>query len=736
MKKTLTMVLASLLCSVSCLEALAFQPETVEKANEAPEPTAAVQSALAEEDENTVDGYLKNDPTYGTLFYYTNCDDGTISGDTDNRFVPAVTYSNPSILSSRTLSFSGGSNYSYALEEKDAESADKALKVAVNTAGGWRISALQSSIWFNQLGTYTLVFDCKKDTGVALQVRGRVWTDSEKTTRFISNSFSAGEWTEELVYTFTVDGETYDSSKTVIGKFSELQFADMRSSVPTDTAYYLDNIRLYYKPCVQVTYNYNLPTESATVYELANKSTAYDTTVTSALAEVGKAVPELYIPGYSFVGWKDAEGNSVEYYTASASGLSLTAYWEAVKPGYNMLTGTTEKADFENGGRQYVYLGYVGANGARSVESFTLGDDTRRVLRVSGVTTQYPTLVWPVKLESDRPYTFVWDSYADLAIHSFNIWNLYPDSTNKNYGFSVNACAEANQNGNWYTNCGTTGTGCVGGVNNGDMVQLDYTYNSYVAGSDSFNMYFDNIAVYPSYKITYILPDGSNVYDYVSYNKTTGFPETYTPKTSLLGAKRYMLEDGDGEVLSADTPIPLANADITLYAVTDGYTVTTENVFSYREPSETLSAGIRFRANVSALVHADSDEFGFIVARTAQLNDEELKFNSDSASTVYSADGKKFTGTTDGGVKYTGAVNHNNNGVNIIYGTDIDTNNTQFACVLVNLDKGYTSDGTTYDNRYDVQFTVRPYVIIAGKTYYGDSVSKSYNEVAPTGENA
>ena len=138
-------------------------------------------------------------------------------------------------------------------------------------------------------------------------------------------------------------------------------------------------------------------------------------------AEVGAAVPELYIPGYSFVGWKDAEGNPVEYYTAAASGLTLTAQWEAVKPGYNMLTGTTEKADFENGGRQYFYLGWVGSNGARSVESFTLGDNTRRVLRVSGVATQYPTLVWPVKLESDRPYTFVWDSYADLAINSFNI---------------------------------------------------------------------------------------------------------------------------------------------------------------------------------------------------------------------------------------------------------------------------------------------------------------------------
>ena len=54
------------------------------------------------------------------------------------------------------------------------------------------------------------------------------------------------------------------------------------------------------------------------------------------------------------------------------------------------------------------------------------------------------------------------------------------------------------------------------------MVQLDFAYMSYA--SDSFNMYFDNLAVYPSYKITYILPDGSEVCDYVSYDKAAGFP--------------------------------------------------------------------------------------------------------------------------------------------------------------------------------------------------------------------
>ena len=63
MKKTLTLALASLLCSVSCIEALAFEPETVETANKATEQTV-FQTALAEEDENTVGGYFKNDPAY------------------------------------------------------------------------------------------------------------------------------------------------------------------------------------------------------------------------------------------------------------------------------------------------------------------------------------------------------------------------------------------------------------------------------------------------------------------------------------------------------------------------------------------------------------------------------------------------------------------------------------------------------------------------------------------------
>ena len=167
--------------------------------------------------------------------------------------------------------------------------------------------------------------------------------------------------------------------------------------------------------------------------------------------------------------------------------------------------------------------------------------------------------------------------------------------------------------------------------------------------------------------------------------------------------------------------------------MTDGYATTTENEFSFRDPSAG-SAGIRFKATVSAATRFDADEYGFLVARTDKLGENTLAFNSDATKTTYTGvNNKNFSGTTNEGVKYSGAVNYRpgtENKVDIIYDTDPDTGAYRFGCVLVNLDKGYTENGITYENRYDVAFTIRPYVIVAGKYYYGESVSKSYNQIA------
>lgn len=425
------------------------------------------------------------------------------------------------------------------------------------------------------------------------------------------------------------------------------------------------------------------------------------------------------------------------------------------RPGLNTLTGTVSPLAMDDMTETEIEYA-LNLNGNR----WKLGENPK----TDGInssskavysTAQYATITnrnnWNPTIEVNRPLSYEYDVLSSNTVYTMingsaggttgNIYADYYGGNAKNawrhekaYIDMINKTPTSNE-GLPYPKAkdGILYMGHSGKTGEYGTINKDGTLQS---GKNAY-LYLDNIAYIPYYKITYVLADGEETYDYVLYASDGQTLLTqYTPNTSLLGAKRYKLAE-DGDVYSADTPILLANADITLYAVTDGYGVTTDNKFSYREPSETVSAGIRFRANVSALVHADSDEFGFIVARTEKLGDEELKFNADSTNTAYSADGKNFTGKTDGGIKYTGAVNYNkDNKISILYGTDKDTNDTQFACVLVNLDKGYTSGGTTYENRYDVKFTVRPYVIIAGTTYYGDSVSKSYSEVTAANENA
>lgn len=49
---------------------------------------------------------------------------------------------------------------------------------------------------------------------------------------------------------------------------------------------------------------------------------------------------------------------------------------------------------------------------------------------------------------------------------------------------------------------------------------------------------------------------------------------------------------------------------------------------------------------------------------------------------------------------------------------------------MTSLDNGYTKNGTTYANRYDVPLTARAYVKIGSLYFYGDCSTKSVKEVA------
>ena len=82
------------------------------------------------------------------------------------------------------------------------------------------------------------------------------------------------------------------------------------------------------------------------------------------------------------------------------------------------------------------------------------------------------------------------------------------------------------------------------------MAKLDGVRNKYLlmeyryyteAADPAFDVYFDNLAVYPQYKITYVLADGTEVYDYALFDadgKT--FLTEYTPKASPGIAERRL----------------------------------------------------------------------------------------------------------------------------------------------------------------------------------------------------
>ena len=729
MKKLFKAVLVSCLCAVSCVQAWAFQPEKVELPQET-ETAPAYAMAAVVLNEDTVDGYPKNHPTYGTLFYYNNFDAESMTFSEDGKTLYGENYHDYGIVpgndSTYRYKLSGG-NFTLSVADEDAEHGKVLKAEAISDLAGQPKFTLNTSTHIYKLGTFTLVFDLKSSSALTLDTHGynggNIWSHRP--------SFAAADsWVKDQTFSVLVDGKTTANLQKAVRSFDKFEFMDMRSAVPAGTFYALDNVRIYYKPAVKVTFDYNLPDETAVVYDLnaGTSLTAWDVSVTEKVADVGADVPELYLPGYSFVGWKNDADEWV--YTYPSTACTLKAVWETVKPGYNMLNGMTEKVDFEVGGRKYLRVN--DASWTRSIERLTLDGKETAALKIGNMGIASPVFYAPVKLESDRKYTFVWDGYSENSAQSFFVWNLYGEG--ENWHLPLGNQANANKQGKWYTNQTTTNVGCQATAADGKLVPMFFQYVFDKQTDGSLAVYFDNFAVYPNYKITYQQSDGTQIDDFALLDAAGSFLTEYTPKAELLGSKRYKIAGSD-EVFDVTQPIALQNADITLVAVTDGYGVTTEKVFSYRAPSETVSAGIRFRANVSPLVRADAEEYGFMAAREDMLDGRELAFGSDAADTTYSADGRKFTGKTDDGVTYTGAVNYNLAGVDIIYRVDESNDHTQFTCVLVNLDKGYTSGGTHYDNRYDVRFTVRPYVKIAGKTYYGDCVTNSYHEIV-AGEKA
>ena len=729
MKKLLTALLVFVMLFSLC--AFAVTLDTAEAATEATEEAVATVQA----DELDIPLY---DPTYGKLVYYNNFEGQELGSDAGGTY---CTYCNTSFIDATNAPVTlEAINPIKIVEDPVNGEGNKVLKV-VNEATGRQFPQLWLSKNgdFTAVGTYTVVFDVTAKVVLPIKLRHHLDGAAGSAVQVLTttaNAWSTGAKSIEILPYAERDNGTY----TVKNGWMHSDYTVASGADPDIASFYIDNVRIYYLPKGYVTTEaLNIPTKadgtSETVYQTPDNNVtpaavAFDTTTKKYVS----VKDTYYIPGYAFLGWYDADGNKYTPETFSVSGThspkAMYGRWQKLGPGLNMLTGTTEAADFENGSTNNIGFWFNASNiGIREVvdNSVELGGtgNTTRVLKTKGIWTYHHMFV-PGVFEGGRQYEIKYDAYYSAAplgkINTFMSWIINTGSTinHTQYGNSAE-----NKAGKWHT-----GSQTITPVNSVDYLEIqtkitsdspanqkDYTYQY---------IYFDNMSVMPYYKVTYVDVDGAESVEYVLYDAEGKLLTSYTPNGTKFasGVTSYKLSE-DGEVYSIDTPVALKNEDVVIYAVADAETPGTVSTQEMRFDvvDGNVVSSIRFKAVISASERNAADEYGFIVTRKTFLDTmAEKAANGEAVETDLTFDFK----FGDNNLFVYGAA--------YVAGSDLDLNLGEdengavtFAAAL----SGIKNDDANHANEVMV---ARPYVKFTnnGKQYvfYGAKASASLVDVA------
>ncbi|MBQ8758917.1 MAG: hypothetical protein IJZ20_04405, partial [Clostridia bacterium] len=587
---------------------------------------------------------------------------------------------------------------------------------------------------FAAVGQYTLVFDVTSKVNMNIQVRHHLDGSAGGYSTILTtsaNQWSTGAKSYEILPYAERDNGIYTIKHGLIAG----EVTVPADAVADDYSYYIDNVRIYYLPKGYVTTEaLNIPTKadgtSETVYQTpANDVTPAALTFDATTKNYVSVKDTYYIPGYAFLGWYDTDGNKYTPDTLTVSGThspkAMYGRWQKLGPGLNIFTGTTEPADFENGSTNNIGFRFNAANvGIRTVvdNSVELGGtgNTTRVLKTRGIWT-YHHMFLPGVIEGGRQYEIKYDAYYLAAplgkLTTFQSWIINTGSTinHTQYGNSAE-----NKAGKWYSGAQTfTPDNSVDYLE----IQTKITANSPSSSNTEYTyqyIYFDNMAVTPYYKVTYVDVDGTETVEYALYDAEGKLLTAYTPDASKFasGVTSYKLS-ADGEVYSIDTPITLANEDVVIYAVADAQTPGTVSGQEMRfdTVSGKVTSSIRFKGYISASNQSKANEYGFIATRKTFLDtlDAELTFD--------------LTYEGNNMFVYGAAYALDENGeevVNKSIGNDED-GNILFAAVLT----GITNDNADQVNEVLV---ARPYVkyVNGDKEYifYGAAAENSLVGVA------
>lgn len=570
MKNTLAKTLALALCSLLCLGASALELEQVEAVDE----VVAAEAETVLQDEVT---YPSEHETYGTLIYYNDFSNFTTATDS--------TYINTDILGDikfKVYAGGDGGTHISAIVSDPLDENNTVFKVEYSNGSAYSRAVVEPTAKLNLAGNYTVVCDYNlsplSSTLTSLNFQNMFYFSDNANDRLI----------DPIITTISSDWVKNQASPTLTSTTSNGYFFKkiyLVNCTGTAGSFYIDNLRIYYNPIVEVDLG-ELP-EGTTVRKIKKGENGYaafsDTTIVC-----GTELPELYTvnKSYSFLGWQDEDGNFIK--TAPAKPCTVTAKWQEHKPGLNLLTGTTGLADFEDSlDRQYLVqnqcwgLTYEPtkriSNPFKTTEGYTVKNNTsegmlHQAFTVRDKIEEYISWEIPVRLEAGRRYTFRWDVYTNSPYANVG-WLLNSTASGKNT--TVSSITDTQE----YASFGTRSY-TVTPTEERQAVSLQYKVNTGSGPAASYDIYFDNFAVYSDYKVTYHYYDGSTESVWYSANGA----KTYTPnKTAIYNGDDLKKFIGWSTVENATEPmatVTLANEDFDLYPVWKEFTAGDEYLLS------------------------------------------------------------------------------------------------------------------------------------------------------------
>ena len=417
--------------------------------------------------------------------------------------------------------------------------------------------------------------------------------------------------------------------------------------------------------------------------------------------------------GRHFSHWVDQHGNVVEDTVTAVPGedILLTAFYEyhIGAPGVNLLSGTPELQDFE----ACDISDFAFTNWKPAISSAAIVDDEKNGKSLC-LTGHYTSMVISnIDCEAERPLYFVYD-YKTVSRAPY-ILRLRANAVNgKDLAWSVTPNSD-----NWSTLPDQDGFRKIDviakGVASAGASMPDLYWG--IAGTVTDNVYFDNAAIIPYYKVSYNLGAGTGALaDEYFYADSYTLAADTASITAPQGRHFSHWKDQHGNVIK-NTVTAVPGEDIELTAV-------------YSEPIYTLPVasmraatpqGIRIAGFISNDTKIEAEEYGFVVALDTSFDNEDystLTLANEEIAKVSVASYKK-----DEYDKYFIDASTSADAAFATFGNAaFDELGFYFTGVLVNVPenaKAYTS-----------KIVCRTYVKISENYMYGEPVAKSVYEVA------